>query len=837
MTGLLQDFRYALRQFRNKPGFAGVAVLTLALGIGANTAIFSLLDQALLRSLPVRQPDRLVLLQYIGSNEGRVSSYGGDSKNYFSYPMYRDIRDRNSVFSGVIATDAVEVGVQWHDQPELVAGELVSGNYFEILGVRPALGRLFVASDDVTQNGNPVVVLSSGYWKRRFGSDPQVVGQSIRINGQPFSIVGIAPPGFHSVVAGQTPDVFTPMMMKPQVTPGWNDLDNRRSSWLNIVGRLKPGLNLGHAEAGLNPLWYSLRAEELKSMKNYDITFRESFLTNSRVTLLDASRGFSPLRETVEVPLLILMGMVAVVILMACANVASLLLVRAASRTREMSVRYALGAERKRVVRQLLVEGLMLGLAGDLLGIFIAPQVSGFLTQELLAGSTGDLPFSSHLDLRILCFNFVLALMVSTVFSLVPAIVFWRPNLMNALKQQMVTAAGGPLRFRRASVAVQVGLSLLLLVGAGLFVRTLHNLKSLDLGFAPDHLVTFFVDPGMAGYEEEQTPALYQRILETLQSLPGVRSVGATSNAEMNDDNTRSNITVAGYDSKPNEDMVVQRSKVTPGYFSTFEVPLIAGRGVTDQDNAKAAKIVVVNEVFAKYFFGDPRQAVGRAFGWGGGNGTKTEIQIVGVVRNAKHNNVRDEIERTIFEPYLQNPGPGSMSFYIRTTQPPQNTQGTIRVAMQNLDSRLVLGSFRTMEEQIDYSLTVQRMIALLATSFAVLAIFMAAVGLYGVLAYSTAQRTREIGVRIALGARRSAVLKMVLTEVLWLAGAGIAVAMPLTLLLTRTLRSQLYGVSSSDPWTISAVTLLLITVAIVGALLPAHRAASVDPMVALRYE
>ena len=836
MTSLLQDVRYTLRQMRQKPGFAVMAILTLALGIGANTAIYSLLDQALLRRLPVKQPEQLVMLRYFGSNTGHVSSYGGDDKNYFSYPMYRDIRDHNSVFAGVIATDAVQVGVQWRQQPELVSGELVSGNYFDVLGVKPALGRLFVVSDDLAQNANPVVVLSFGYWKRVFGSDAEIVGQSLLLNGHPFQVVGVVQPGFHSVVTGQTPDVFTPMMMKPQVTPGWNDLDDRRSAWLNVIARRKPGVSQAQAEASINPLWYSIRAQELKEIKNASSSFRETFLNQSRLFLLDASRGFSPLRESIEVPLLILMGMVALVAVMACANVASLLLVRAASRAREMSVRYALGADRGRILRQLLVEGLLLGLSGSVLGILIAPQVSLFLTRELTDSSTVDLPFSSSPDLRILSFNFGLALLVSVVFSLAPALQFWKPNLMPALKQQMVTG-GGPLRFRRVSVAIQIGLSLLLLVGAGLFVRTLQNLKLLDLGFNSDHLLTFRIDPGLAGYDKEQTPVLYQRILEKLQGLPGVRSVGATSSAEMNDDDSTSNITVAGYNSKPDEDMQAQRSRVTPGYFSALQIPLLEGRGISDQDNSSTAKTVVVNESFARHYYGDPRQALGRAFGWGGGPGTKTDIQIVGVARDAKHRSVRGDIDRTVFEPYLQNPRPGSMAFYVRTSQAPDGAESTVRVAMQNLDSKLPLGELRTMEEQIDNSLSIERIIALLATAFGVLALFMAAVGLYGVLAYSTALRTREIGVRIALGASRTSVLKMVLMEVLWLAAAGIAVSLPLTLLLARTLRSQLYGVSSSDPWTICIVTLLLGAVAIFSASVPARRAAKVDPMVALRYE
>ena len=835
MTGLLQDIRYALRQFGKSPGFTTVAVVTLALGIGANTAIFGLLDQALLRRLPVKDADRLVILQSTGLFKGHTSSRT-DENFSFSYPMYRDLRDQNSVFSGLIATNWATVGVQWHNHPELIEVELVSGNYFEVLSVPPALGRLLASSDDIVPDANPVVVLSFSYWQRRFGSDPAVVNQSLLVNGHPFTILGVAPPGFHSVVMGDTPDVFAPMTMKAGIRPGITDLQDRTSRWLNIVGKLKPGISRDQAEAAVNPLWYAIRADELKQRGHSSESFREGFLTKSHLFVRDGAKGFSPLRKDVQEPLLIIMAMVGLVALMACANVGSLLLVRAAGRVREMSVRYALGAERARVVQQLLVEGLLLGLTGGLLGIAIAPRVSAWLINMIWSRTTGDLPFSSHPDLRILLFNFSLALLASLLFSLAPAAQFWRPNLAPALKQQVMTAGGGPLRFRRISVAAQIALSLFVLVGAGLFVRTLHNLKSLNVGFETDHLVTFAVQPTLAGYQPEQTRDLNTRVLQTLAALPGVRSAAATTDPELADTNTSNNITLAGYTEKENEDMNVESPRVSSGYFSTMGMPLLAGRELTDQDRDTAHKVAVVNESFARHYFADPTLAVGHYYGKGGGD-VKTDTEIVGVVKDAKHTGVRQDITRTTFTPYLQEANPGGMTFYIRTWQSPESAEGTIRSAMQTLDSKLVLDRFRTMDEQIDDNLTSERVIAFLAASFGGLAALMAAIGLYGVLAYSTAQRTSEIGIRMALGASRASVVRVVMVEVLWLAGIGIAVALPTSFLVGRTVRSALFGISSSDPLTLLGATFLILLVAIAAALVPARRAAKTDPIVALRYE
>ena len=852
LDGFLQDVRYAFRQLRKTPGFAATAIITLTLSIGANTAIYSLFDQVLLRRLPVRDPKQLVVLESKGAESGMTNNHGGPEGSYFSYPMYKDLRDRNSVFSGLIASDVTQTGVQWHNQPELVNAEMVSGNYFDVLGVQPAAGRLFVQADDLVQNANPVVVLSYAYWQRRFGLDPHVINDTIQINGHPFTVVGVAAPGFQSVQVGFVPAVYTPMMMKPIMTPSWNELENRRARWLNIIGRLKPGMTAAQGEAGLDSLWHSIRTDELKDIRGNSQRFKESFAAKSHLYLRNGARGFS-LLDQYRLPMLIVMAMVLLVAVMACANVATLLLVRAAGRMREMSVRYAMGARRSRIIQQLLSEGLFLGVAGGIGGLLIASPASALLIRKAFADNNGAVPFSSSPDMRILIFNFGLALLVSLIFSIAPAIQFWRPNLAPALKQQTVTAGGGPLRFRRVSVAVQVGLSLVLLVGAGLFVRTLNNLKSVNVGFATEHLLTFGIDPQLAGYQDNQTLALHQRMMDALSKLPGVRAVAATTDADISDNNSRSNFSIAGRKESDDEHMNVEWPNVSAGYLTTMQMPLLAGRDFTEADNRTAARVAVVNETLARQFFGTPEKAIGTFIAHGSGDDAKLDIQIVGVVRDAKHTGVREEIMPTIFTPYLQmirfvrNPktlkydevpdDPSSLTYYVRTWQPPANAMSAIRGAVLGVDSKLVLDTFRTMDEQVDNNINTERLIALLASCFGVLAAILAAVGLYGVLAYSTAQRTREIGVRMALGASRVSVVRMVIKEVLWLAGIGIIVAVPASLVLSRFMRAQLFGVSHYDPITLIAGVLLVTLVAIAAALLPARRAAGVDPMKALRYE
>jgi putative ABC transport system permease protein len=852
IANLLQDIRYAIRQLRKSPGFAATAIITLALSIGANTAIYTVFDQVLLRRLPVRDPQSLVVLEYKGSHTGWTNNHGGSSGAYFSYPMYRDLRDRNKVFDGLIASEITQVGVLWHNQSELANAELVTGNYFDVLGVKPALGRLFVQADDVVQNGNPLVVLSYGYWQRRFGLDPKVLNESISINGLPFTVIGVAAPGFQSMQTGYVPSVYTPMTMAPKVMPAFEQFENRRAIWLNIIGRLKPGESAAQAEAGLDPLWHALREEELKDIHSKNQQFRDNFGAKSHLNLKPGARGFS-LLDQYRLPMLIVMAMVLLVAVIACVNVATLLLVRAAGRVKEMSVRYAMGARRSRVVQQLLSEGLILGLFGGALGLLVAPQASALLIRKAFADSNGTVPFSASPDLRVLAFNFGLALLVSLVFSIAPAIQFWRPNLAPALKQQTVTSSGGALRFRRISVAVQVGVSLVLLVGAGLFVRTLNNLKHTNVGFSTEHLITFGIDAQLAGYESDQTNSLYERITDALKQMPGVRAVAATNDPELANDNSSSNFSIGGVEPKEGEDMNAEWASVSAGYFRTMQIPLIAGRDITDSDSRTSGKVCVINETLARKHFGSPEKAIGQMLGRGSGNDTKYDIQIVGVVGDSKHTNVRDEVKQSLSTPYvqmsewvtdpktkkeaLQPSQPSSLTFYVRTWQPPETAMNAIRQSVATIDQKLVLDTFRTMDAQVDDTLNTERMIALLASGFGVLAALLAAIGLYGVLSFSTSQRTREIGVRMALGATRASVVGMVLRDVLLLAGIGIAVALPVSIALSRLMRTQLYGVANYDPLTMVAVVLLVTMVALASAMLPARRAAGIDPMKALRYE
>jgi putative ABC transport system permease protein len=836
MDSLLPNIRYALRQLRKRPGFSLVAVLTLAVGIGANAAIFSLVDQVLLRRLPINEPERLVMLKFTGSDTGHTSSYGGDPGHYFSYPMYRDLRDQNSMFEGMLCMFPAQVGVQWHDAPSLANSELVSGNYFSVLGLKPALGRLFISQDSATHGASSFAVLSYRYWMQHFASDPSVINQAILINGNSFTIIGVVEPGFNSVISGTVPDLFVPITMKAQMTPLWDELEDRRSRWLTIAARLKPGMTVQQAEAGINPLWKSLRATELQSITTKSQRFRDQFVAKSYVTLLDGSKGFSPLRENMRLPLLILMGMVGLLTLMATANVGSLLLVRGAGRIREMSVRYSLGATRRRIAGQLLAEGLVLGLTGGVLGLALSPLLTRTLIDFInpTATTAGMTSLTAAPDRNVVLFCFLVSVLASLVFSLAPILQFYRPNVAVALKQQTGTAEVAHARFRRITVGLQLGLSLVLLVGAGLFTRTLANLKSVDVGFVTDHLLTFQLDPHLAGYQSSAVAPLYNRLLNVLGAEPGVQSVGMTDDPLLAHSDDTFSITVPGYQAQEGERMSFEWEHVTPSYFATLHLPLITGRVFDDSDGPNSVRVVVVNESFVRRFLGTPQQAIGRTFKAGPQDGT---LLIVGVVRDAKHYSVQDKPAPIFYSPIFQDAGPAAVAVYIRTRQAPEDAAGTVRAAVQGIDSKLVVDSLQSMDSEIDGTLTSERMLSFLAGSFGIAAAFITAIGLYGVLAFSIAQRTREIGIRMALGATRATVIQMVLREVLILIGCSVALALPVSILLGSLAKSQLYGVTYRDPMTFALVTVAIGVVALLAAAVPARRAVQVQPITALRYE
>ena len=825
--------RYAIRVLGKSPTFTLVAILSLALGIGANTAIFTLLDQVLLRALPVRAPEQLVTLQFTGGDEGSLRSRD-EGGLYFSYPMYRDLRDRNTVFSGMLATLNFNVAVNWHGQTEQANSELVSGNYFDVLGVRPIIGRLFQQSDDVAPEANPVAVLSYGYWQRHFAGDQGVVNQTIRLNDHPFTVIGVAPPGFRSVVVGDAPDVFAPMMMKAQITPGWNDLEERRSRWLNIVARLKPGVSIRQAEATMNPLWYSLREMELKQMHNPPQRLRTEFL-QTHLSLSD--HGLSPMRNDFSKPLVALMAMVGLVLLIACANVANLLLARGASRQREIAIRFALGASRMQVIRQLIAESAILAAAGAIVGVAMAAWAAALLLRALPEDSRLHFALSSTPDIRTLLFTLGLAMLTGIIFGIVPAFQAANFGIGSVLKEQAGSVAGGgaQARFRKVLVAAQVGLSLLLMVAAGLFARSLYNLKSQNLGFRSDHLLAFEINPRMSGYSIPQVFALYNRLTESVAAEPGVRSVACSRMGLMTNSNSGSNITVAGYHAKEGEDMNPNLDQVSAGYFKALDIPLIAGREFTAADGKGAPKVAIVNETFQRYFFGN-ESAVGHWFGFGAGN-VKLDIQIVGVAKDGKYSSMHQKTPRFAYFPYLQDSDGGGMTFYVRTSQDPEQAAGAVRRDVQRLDPNLPVNNLITMDQQIDDNIWLDRVVAALSMSFGLLASCLAAIGLYGVLAYTVARRTREIGIRLALGATQARILWLVMAEVGLLAGVGVAVAIPISLAVTRYLKSQLFELSSTDPLTLVGAALFLILVGLLAGYLPARRATRVDPLTALRYE
>ena len=840
MTTFLQDLRYAARTLRRAPGFAFIVILTLGLGIGANTAIFSLMDQVLLRLLPVKDPRALVQLDGPGAFSGRTFN-----DRTFSYPMYVDIRDRNTVFDGLIARFPTSATLTYRGQAERVDVEAISGNTFEVLGASPVIGRAITPDDDRTPGAHPIAVISYSYWQRRFAGSPTALNQVVTVNSTPVTVVGVAPSGFAGVVATQMPDLFMPLMMKAQLTPTWNDLDNRRSRWVTIVGRLKPGVTIESAKPQLDVLYQQINEYELEQVPAFaggSALFKERFRAK-KLTLHAASRGLSGLRSGVSAPLFVLMAMVGLVLLIACANVANLLLTRATARQREIAVRLALGAGRRRLIRQTLTESLVLAVAGGIVGLVLSIWVGDVLI-SVMPSQAVTRSLSTAPDLRVGLFAAALSFATAIVFGLIPALQSSRFELNRTLREEAgsVSASGHQARFRKGLVVAQVALSMLLVAGAGLFARSLYNLKELDPGFKTDELITFHVDPSLNGYDQTRIKRFYTDLLDDLRRLPGVQSVSLAQVAALTDSVSSRTVEVQGYQPKPEEDMNPWTNEVATDYFRTLGMPLMMGREFNDRDVADAPRVAIVNESFARYFFGN-NNPLGRRFGWRSIKDPNA-IEIVGVVKDALYANMRqgttddNKTPRFVYVPYQQGEELGEMTAYVRTANgTAANIQEQLRQAVRRADSSLPVFAMQTMDRTVDEALFNERMLALLSASFGLLATLLAAVGLYGVMSYTVSRRTREIGIRIALGAERSSVLWLVLREVAFLTMIGIGLGIPGALGLSQLVKSQLFGIQPSDPLTLVIAAGTLAFVGLLAGYIPARRAAAVEPVFALRYE
>ena len=828
---LIQDISFAFRTFAKAPLFVAVAVLSLAFGIGANTAIFSLTDQILLRMLPVKQPEQLAMLSAVGRHYG-----SNQGRNRISYPMYQDFREHNTVFSGMFCFREVDMSLSYRGRTERVAGEMVSGNYFPVLGVGAALGRLFNANDDKFQNAHPVAVLSYGYWQTRFAGDPGVIGQKLTINGYPYTVIGVSQEGFSGTDPSYGRQIRVPMMMAPKIGRYW-DLNDRRSRWVTAFGRLKPGVDIKQAKASLQPFFHQILQIEVKekAFAKASPYMKQAFLKMS-MDVLPASNGRSYLRQRFSKPLLVLMATVALVLLIACANVANLLLARATSRQKEIAVRLALGSGRGRIVSQLLVESLILSLAGGLAGLGLAFWTDHALIHFLPPSAT-PLTISAVPDWRVLGFNLGLSALTGIIFGLVPALQSTRPDLINTLKDQAGAVVGGTsTALRKLLVVAQIALSLLLLIGAGLFIRSLQKLKDLDPGFRTSNLLAFKVNPTLNGYETERTKAFYDRLKENLESLPGVEHAALAVMAVMEGDEWDQWVTIDSYSPKTGELPDPHMNFLSPDYFKTMEITLLAGRDFRITDTLTSRKVCIVNEAFAKKYFGTAN-AVGHKIGMGIDPGTKTDITIVGVARSTKYESMRDEIPTEVYRPYRQLDFATGIVAYVRTAHNPEDIYTSIAKRVHDLDANLPIYDMITLEKQTEHSLVTERLVATLSTGFGFLATLLASIGLYGVMAYTVARRTREIGIRMAIGAPKRDVLWLIMREVLALLGVGMAIALPASWMLTQSVRSQLYGIQPIDPVSIVSATLAIACVALLAGYVPALRATRVDPMNALRYE
>jgi predicted permease len=862
MNSFWQDLRYGLRMLRKNYGFTAIAVLSLALGIGANTALFSVVDAVLLKKLPVREPDRLVMFE---SHSGKNFSFGGyngssntDPKTgmqvgtSFPYQSFKRMREQDSVLSDVFAFGNAGVNVNANGQAEVARAQIVSGNYHTGLGVQPFIGRTLTDSDD-QPSASPAAVLSYRYWQRRFNADPAVVGKQININNLAFTVVGVTPPGFDGTMQiGSSPDVTVPIAWETQLNPERKRMTGAGMWWLRLMGRLKQGATAEQARVGLENAFQQSVVEHRTARQAQAQSQSQAGGARPlpslepkdypRLSVVSGSQGEMDTRRYYAPQLYLLLGVVGLVLLIACANVANLLLARAASRQKEIGVRLALGASRYRLMRQLLTESVLLSAVGGVLGIVFALWIKDGLLSVGNWGGEGMRALDPKLDLRVFGFTLGLSLLTGLLFGSAPAWRATKVDLTPTLKDTGRSSSGVTRSLLSKSlVVVQVAMSLILLIGAGLIIRTLHNLQSVDAGFNRENLLLLTVEPSQLGYKDERLTNLYRQMYARLDAIPGAHAVTSSTESLLSFSYSGLGVFLAGTNFSTNADgQFVSNGTsrilcVRENFLEAMGIPLLAGRPLSPQDDERAPRVVVVNQAFAKRFY--PNESpLGKRFGFSVDKAN--QIEIVGVSGDAKYTSLREEIRPNVYIPWSQDLRfVGRMTFEVRAAGDPGALVAAVREAVRGIDSNLPVTDVKTQVEQANETLRMERLFARLLTFFGVLALLLASIGLYGVMAYSVAQRTQEIGIRVALGAQAGHVLKMVIGQGMILALIGVVVGIGGAFGLTRLIQTLLYGVSTTDWVTFTGVALLLSGVALAACFIPARRAAKVDPMVALRYE
>jgi len=832
----MRDLRYAVRNLRTTPFVNAVAILSLALGIGANAAIYSIFEQILLRPLPVAAPHELVNLNLPGPIQGNDSCNQSGCGNgiIWSYPMFRDLERSQTVLAGIAGYRIFGASIALGDEPAVGEGSWVTGAYFTTLGLRPALGRLLGPSDNEPGADNMVAVIAHRFWMDRFGGRPDAIGQLLKLNGRPYTIVGVAPERFEGVTLGARPLVYVPMQSRVYVGT-YKGLENRRDYWVYIFGRRKPGVSMEATKAGLDrviaPILAGVEAPLQQGMSAPTMAKFKA----KRVVLEPGARGQTSMHREIRTPLSMLFGMTALVLLIACANIANLLLARGANRATEMAVRLSLGASRQRLVRQLMVESLVLAILGGLVSLLVARWTLSGIAALLTPDAVQTLEL--RVRVPVLLFAAALALATGFLFGLFPALHSTRPDLITSIRAGAGQIAGGGVagRFRTWLAVAQIALSTTLLVSAGLFLKSLVNVSRVDLGIRIDRVVTFSVSPLRVGYDTLRAKVLYARVEDELRAIPGVTGVTSSMVPLLSGDSWGNDVRVQGFECLPDTDCNSRYQAAGADYFTMIGAPLLAGRDFRRSDSYGAAKVAVVNLAFAEKFkLG--RDAVGKFMGRASGSDS-LRIQIVGLVPNIAYNNAKQDPQAVFYLPWMQQGVVGQMYFYARTRLPVEQLVAAIPPMMKRIDATLPVQELKTMPQQLKENVFLDRMISVLSASFALLATLLAAVGLYGVLAYSVSQRTREIGVRMALGADAGRVQRMVLRQVGVMVAIGTVIGTLGAFAVGRAAQSLLFGLQGHDAQVFVSAVLLLATVAFGAGWLPARRASRTQPMMALRYD